>query len=816
MPPKAKVAAPIDRPLSRAYLRQFKGWSTAYPPGLSDPASLRTMKNMLVNRDGSLRIRPGIRNLFRLAPGLQMVGSFEAFYLNDGRKAYLFAVRDKVTRYISFRVATKLPGDNHLTPVTLNDGGLGFDISRWPDVVNGPSVGSGVTYIKYVQIDNKIIALCNNGHPCIVFHVGATKSVPLTIMLPQPPPFPFSQFALQVSVPIEAWIRVNDGSTFTPAVHAADNAAVNSLISNDTSKNIYRLGFFYTYSNELGETAPGEPVEVKVQRPWGKWRTGIPITPDNPKQYPSPPATDPEWEGGYSSRAADQLVVRLPDTPGSPGSPNLEGAIGAGAEYLNVYMYTFTDQQPRPQEALLVARKKLVDGMTYDNAWVGIYPAMQVFDVMHPVKYWGQPGFSDSSAPPAAGQAIVAADRLVTVYDPNNAARVKWTGGQQGDYLNFAPHKGGGYKTLTSGNMQIPACVKLWQNPQSADTLTVLTMGTDGHSTAYYMAPAQVASQSDATNVMAFEETTATPGTTSPYGCEVANNALYHPLDGQLMKSTASNYNISHKEMTELISNKWTKLAEKEKIVSCFHDQRLYYLVNNPDGPELLDGFTGNELWVLDLASESPTWSRWTVQGVSLRKIEVDGLVRLAIVHSEGLGFFDPDATLDQIPLQDTVYDWNISWKMETNTQGANRAHDAWAHLQQANLALGNFQGTMRFGIRAHDVNGKPVEVSKLIRDAAPPSDDGLPWDLEDYLLIRRDLKEWRLFAESVDDLWGGFPRHSSGQLSLVQYRYTPISVNVGYEYGSVETFEYGRAELAGAAMTTNGIPTPMIETSRP
>ena len=39
MPPKTKIPAPIDRPLSRAYLREFTGWSTAYPPGLSEPTS---------------------------------------------------------------------------------------------------------------------------------------------------------------------------------------------------------------------------------------------------------------------------------------------------------------------------------------------------------------------------------------------------------------------------------------------------------------------------------------------------------------------------------------------------------------------------------------------------------------------------------------------------------------------------------------------------------------------------------------------------------------------------------------------------------
>jgi hypothetical protein len=50
---------------------------------------------------------------------------------------------------------------------------------------------------------------------------------------------------------------------------------------------------------------------------------------------------------------------------------------------------------------------------------------------------------------------------------------------------------------------------------------------------------------------MGFEETTATPGTSSPFGVEVLNNSLYHPLETELTKSTASNYNINHKSMTD-------------------------------------------------------------------------------------------------------------------------------------------------------------------------------------------------------------------------------------------------------------------------
>jgi hypothetical protein len=322
---------------------------------------------------------------------------------------------------------------------------------------------------------------------------------------------------------------------------------------------------------------------------------------------------------------------------------------------------------------------------------------------------------------------------------------------------------------------------------------------------------------------MGFEETTATPGTVSPYGCEVANNALYHPLEDQLMKSTASNYNINHKPMTDNIADQWKKLVKKEHIVSCFHDQRLYYLVNTT-GANLGLGMWGNEVWVLDLAAKAPLWSRWIIPdelvgATSLRKVEVNGRLHLAVSTARGIFVFDEDQHVDDI-LVETGGVWqpeqrSIPWLLETNTQGANRAHDAWAHLRQVSLMVGVFSGTLRYGVRGWDVHGQPIDKSKLLRSPAAVAADGLPFDLEDHLQVARDMKEWFFYAESVEEAGAVLP--SQGQLSLVQYRYTPVSVNVGYEYGSVETFEYGRAGNDLAQRTTdNGVPIPMIDTRQP
>jgi hypothetical protein len=143
--------------------------------------------------------------------------------------------------------------------------------------------------------------------------------------------------------------------------------------------------------------------------------------------------------------------------------------------------------------------------------------------------------------------------------------------------------------------------------------------------------------------------------------------------------------------------------------------------------------------------------------------------------------------------------------------------------LQQANLTLGFFEGQLRYGVRGYDVNGKVQDFSKVVRAPAAPADisEMRPGelltdahDLEDFLLIRRVMKEWFFYAESTE---GEGTDHSAGQLSLVQYRYAPSTVNTGYEFGSIETFEYGRAGNDLPDRTTDsGTPISYIDTGRP
>ena len=91
-----------------------------------------------------------------------------------------------------------------------------------------------------------------------------------------------------------------------------------------------------------------------------------------------------------------------------------------------------------------------------------------------------------------------------------------------------------------------------------------------------------------------------------------------------------------------------------------------------------------------------------------------------------------------------------------------------------------------------------------------------MPFDISDYFLIRRTMKEWFFFAEAAKDQFNRV-LPSYGQINHVQYTYLPASVNVGYEFGSVETHEYGRSQANWAARTTdNGVPIPFLDTGRP
>ena len=767
MPP-----APIDRPLSKAYLRKFTGWSTAMPPGMSDPTSLRVMHNCNVDSDGSLRIRPGLRRVFAnidMVPGAGIVGTFEHFYANDGAKCLLFAVREDDAT-VGFRVAkwnnvTKLFDVQPLTTQFTTSGNIAFS--------------ADCTYVKYVQIDNKILALAetsNRADTFLLFTVGNVKTARELAAISRPNWT--AADTLSVFQPSDAW------RTKLPHVTVPTAGAVTDSLTDGTLE--YSVGYWYTFNNEIGESAPSAVQVLDIDTRYTAWNA------------------DPTDD----SKSLHQLACVIPKAA-------FDEAWLSGATSWNLYFMTWSNQDSVPVTGVLMKTTvipRVSKAADYQVAgWVNHTPLMQGMDGFMSVPT--KANRVNYTQPFTTGQGLVAGDRMVLVYDKLNAARIRWSSNQQGNYLNLSASVGGGYKTLTSGDLYFPACVKLWQNPQSVDTLTVLCMGLDGEGTAYYMNPgSSINTQSQSTAVMGFEETTATPGTVSPYGVEVLNNALYHPLDNNLMKSTASNYNINHLTLADPIQNLWRRvsLGNKRKMVSSQMDSTLYYLVRGPEGTYWTDDdeSRGAQIWTLDTA-QGNIWSCWDVAGSSLRKLEIDGQLYMAVCAGRCIFVLDPEKDNDDAWDGVKWVEDGIPWEIVTNTQGANRAHDAWCYLQQVNVTFGNFTGECVYGIRGYDANGQLVEVSKHYKSPELGSHSPLDrYDQRDFLRIGRTLMEWEFFWRSHER-----PKNRSyGSISYIQYRYTPATVNIGYEYGSVETFEY----QANAPQHSNGVPMPMADTVKP
>ena len=817
MAEKKQAPAPIDRPLSRAFLRQFIGWSTEFPPGASEPNSLRTMEDALVSRDGALCIRPGMKSWTTPRSSwtfwgeeMSFVSSLEPFYLNSGELAYLAALKDETSGYTTLATLRKnVTGLYHPEPL--------FNVFTPKDQRFNAAAygGAGVEYVRFVQIDNKVVALWNSTDPTVtptILDVGTAKT--------------YSRPAEVTAMAGNWW----EGESFVTATLASTDFrqghdltewtgiwtgfTTETLISSEASANTYSFGYFATFSNEFGESPPTPMRIVKTQRPHGMWKM---TTVDDQ------PASDPDL-------AVDRIVVYLADLAAPYAWVE---AYNQTATTMNVYCAEWSDEGVVPADGILIGTVPVANtvnvgtGFRYSPTMYVLHtPAMPSSSRSYPVpaRTNAIERRDNSTKPGRPTQALVAGDRIIYTNDRARPGVIRWSGNLQGEYLNTAPSMGGGFKTLSSGNMQIPAVAKLWQNPQSTDTITILNYGTDGYSTSYYMAPAEITSQSESVSIMGFEETSATPGTTSTYGVEVFNNALYHPLEDQLMKSTANNYNINHKNLTENIRNRWQALQDRDKIVSCEHDGRLYYIVNNPKSYQAVpEGCNGNEIWVYDAMSEAGTWSRYLIPAVSLRRILFDGVMHMAVIRPEGA------FVLDEYYDRDDHTGEAIPWRIETNIQGANRAHDAWAHLKQVAPIFGNLEGKIRYGIRGLDLHGRPVNVWKVYE--SPVRGNGLSWsstdlhmrpdpyDHEDYLDVSRDMKEWFFYAEAYRDVEDTVSR-SRGQITAVSYRYTPVSVNVGTTFGSVETFEYGNSNNSWYSRGTNsGVPIPnsaMIQSTEP
>ena len=440
----------------------------------------------------------------------------------------------------------------------------------------------------------------------------------------------------------------------------------NSLIKEGgSSANPYKMAFFYTFENEVGESAPSRIAEIRMQRPWSNWLwetplVDIPWPPDPlpdpwpPDPLPDPWPPDPTNQDGQPSgtpttdaeKCADQLMVQVPYEAYTQ-------ALAEGAVKWHLYALAWSEEEPVPVVGDRIATTfmydtELSDSLPYlEGGFARITPNRRVGTVSMTL-----PSLAtrvNYSIPPRSRNGLVAGDRVILVGDPNELGTIKWTSNAFGEYTNFSAVTGGGEKTLTSGNLNLPVAVVLWQNPQSVDTITILCQGEDGYSSCHYMAPATVQAGSGVTAVMGFEETTNTPGTVSPYAVEVMNNSLFRPTKAALLKSSAMNYNINHKTFSDKIANMWHDLQSLQWTMSAQLDNRLYLLVNNPWGAPLELGCKGNEIWVLDIAAENGTWSRFLIQALSLRALDISSGTYMAVTRPDGLFYLDPDYRRDDV-----------------------------------------------------------------------------------------------------------------------------------------------------------------------
>lgn len=800
------VTKPITAPVGAATARVAFGFYC--PPGESAKMGVR---NVLVCKDGEPT------DMFSGWDGTDYAWSGE-----PDESASLYHPRQDIT-LTSDVVPTRLDRDIHgsitlhgMTPSTrfwanvtvemaLRSGGFvegdtsrfwhaAAGWSRWYTAVdqtkNKKTVGSRLVFKAEnigrgtsIQVDQAMIEVTNSSELEPYFD-GNTQSSGPNVYSWEEPNRPHETTSLM------------EGYAFTPPQVSMQVPTIDTLVCSDDSKNTNKMAFFYTFENEIGESAPSMITEIRMQRAWSNWLMKRPDA-----------AGKPTFDTEDPRLAADQLVVFT-----SPSA--YQQAVAEGALRWNLYAMAWTDQDSVPVVGQLIGTVEIhPDPTTYPTGldwqhggWFHITPQRTAtsYDMQLPTRELRE----NYSFPPKYINGIVAADRMVLVGDPDDYATVAWSSKEPGSYMNFSASRGGGRKTLSSGNLNKPVAIQLWQNPQSVDTLTILCDSDSGQYTCYYMAPAEVAQGgSGRMIVMGFEETTNSPGSVAPFGAEVLNTALYRPLDTALVKSTAANYNINHKTMTDKIANMWQMLRSKRWISSAQLDNRLYYLVHNPSGQILEADCLGNEIWVFDAAAEAGAWSRFLIQGSALHRISVGPRTYMGVSRNDGIYYLDPLYRHDDY-IDDAlkVRQKPIPWKCETNTQGANRAHDAWAHLQQVGINLGDFLGSIRYGIRGLDANGRTVEMSKVFADDDIYVIEAQPRDVEDYLQVRRDMKEWFFFAESVQG------KDGTGSISLVQYRYTPVSVNIGYELGSVETFEYG----SDSRYAANGIPRPYIDYNNP
>ncbi len=147
-----------------------------------------------------------------------------------------------------------------------------------------------------------------------------------------------------------------------------------------------------------------------------------------------------------------------------------DAALAAGAIKWTLYMYTWSDQEAFPVAAIQADTQDLDESSTYGvQSWLRITPEQAVIS-SNVAAIPTRGSRINASYPSHGGQGIVAADRMVMVLDPNEqAVAAVESSNLQGSYIDFSPEQGRRVQDAHVWKLYIPACVKLWQNPQSVD-----------------------------------------------------------------------------------------------------------------------------------------------------------------------------------------------------------------------------------------------------------------------------------------------------------------------------------------------------------
>src|SRR5690606_12354042 len=128
-------------------------------------------------------------------------------------------------------------------------------------------------------------------------------------------------------------------------------------------KNRYNFSFFYTISNELGESAASQMTSIKVQRPWTAWQWLDPNGVDT---------DDPEL-------CLDQITVTMPPEV-------FEAAVSAGATHWTVYYYTQGPSDGPPVTAQRISEIDLTSEPTHvQHGYARLTPQMVKLGLTDPL-----------------------------------------------------------------------------------------------------------------------------------------------------------------------------------------------------------------------------------------------------------------------------------------------------------------------------------------------------------------------------------------------------------------------------------------------